>query len=286
MKFDFRKDLKTLLFIAFAAVMMAVNIKTFVRAGDLFPGGVNGLTILIQRTVEMITGFTPPFSIINLALNAIPVYIGFRFIGKKFTIYSILMIFLSRTLTDILPGFNVTQDTLLISIFGGIINGLAISICLLSGATSGGTDFISIFLSERKGVDSFNMILAFNSVILIIAGALFGWDKALYSIIFQYTSTTVIRALYLKFQQSTLFVVTTKAHEVCDRIYEVSNHGATIIDGEGSFGHNEKNIVYSVIARSDSRKVIKAVKEVDPEAFVNLLRTEKLSGYFYYKKEE
>ena len=286
MKFDWRKDLKTLVFIAFAAVMMAVNIKTFVRTGDLFPGGVNGLTLLIQRTTEMLTGYTPPFSVINLALNAIPIYIGFKFIGKKFTLYSILMIVLSSTLTDLIPGFNVTSDTLLISIFGGIINGLAISICLLSGATSGGTDFISIFLSERKGVDSFNLILAFNSVILIIAGALFGWDKALYSIIFQYTATTVIRALYLKFQQSTLFVVTTKPHEICDKIYEVSNHGATIIEGEGSFGHCEKHVVYSVIARSDSRRVIKAVKEVDPEAFVNMLRTEKLSGYFYYKKEE
>ena len=148
------------------------------------------------------------------------------------------------------------------------------------------TDFISIFLSERKGVDTFNVILGFNALILIAAGALFGWDKAMYSIIFQFASTVVIRALYLKFQQSTLFVVTMKPQEVSAKIYEVSNHGATIIDGEGSFGHSEKHIVYSVIARSDSREVVKAIKETDPEAFINVLRTDKLSGYFYYKKEE
>ena len=90
--------------------MMAVNIKTFVRTGDLFPGGVNGLTLLIQRTTEMLTGYTPPFSVINLALNAIPIYIGFKFIGKKFTLYSILMIVLSSTLTDLIPGFNVPRE--------------------------------------------------------------------------------------------------------------------------------------------------------------------------------
>ena len=286
MKFDLRKDLRTLFVIVFAAVMMAVNIKTFVRAGGLYPGGVTGLTILIQHVVNLIFGYTPPFSIINLLLNAAPVYIGFKYIGKKFTAYSILMIILTSVLTDLVPGFAVTQDTLLISIFGGIINGTAISLCLLSGATSGGTDFISIFLSERKGVDSFNIILAFNALILIAAGALFGWDKAMYSIIFQFASTVVIRSLYLKFQQATLFVVTMKPQEVSQKIYDVSNHGATIINGEGSFGHSEKHVVYSVIARSDSREVVKAIKETDPEAFVNVLRTEKLSGYFYYKKEE
>ena len=73
---------------------------------------------------------------------------------------------------------------------------------------------------------------------------------------------------------------------MCAKIYEVSNHGATIIEGEGSFGHCEKNVVYSVISRSDSRRVIRIIKEVDPEAFINLVRTEKLSGYFYYQKEE
>lgn len=286
MKFDLKKDLKTLIVITFAAVMMAVNIKTFVRAGGLYPGGVNGLTILIQHTVDLIFGYTPPFSLINLLLNAVPVYIGFKYIGKKFTAYSILMIILTSVLTDMIPGFAVTQDTLLISIFGGIINGTSISLCLLSGATSGGTDFISIFLSERKGVDTFNIILAFNALILIAAGALFGWDKAMYSIIFQFASTVVIRTLYLKFQQSTLFIVTMKPQEVSERIYEVSNHGATIIDGEGSFEHGQKHIVYSVVARADSREVVKAVKQTDPDAFINVLRTDKLSGYFYYKKED
>ena len=167
MKFDWRKDLKTLLSIAFAAVIMALNIKTFVRAGDLFPGGVNGLTILIQHIFKMSTGYTPPFTFVNLTLNALPIYIGFKHIGKKFTIYSIVMILLASTLTDLLPGFAVTQDTLLISIFGGIINGVAISICLISGATSGGTDFISIYLSEKKGYDAFNIILAGNACILL-----------------------------------------------------------------------------------------------------------------------
>lgn len=146
---------------------MAVNIKTFVRAGGLYPGGATGLTILIQAIAERFLNVTVPYTVVNLLLNMIPIYIGFRFIGKKFTLYSCVMIVLTGVLTDIIPGFVITYDTLLISIFGGMINGFIISLCLMMNATTGGTDFIAIFLSEKKGVDSWNFILGFNILILL-----------------------------------------------------------------------------------------------------------------------
>ena len=91
---------------------------------------------------------------------------------------------LTNILTDALPSQAIVYDTLLISVFGGMINGFAISMCLMVNATTGGTDFISIFLSEKTGMDSFNVILGFNAMLLVVAGLLFGWEKALYSIIF------------------------------------------------------------------------------------------------------
>ena len=196
MKFEPKKDIKRIIIVCLAAVIMALNIKSFVRTGGLYPGGATGLTLLLQRMGELFFHVTIPYTIVNVALNAVPVYIGFRFIGKKFTLYSCLMIVLTSVLTDILPGYVITYDTLLISIFGGLINGLVISMCLMMNATTGGTDFIAIFLSERKGIDSWNMVLGLNVVILAAAGILFGWDKALYSIIFQYTSTQVLHMLY------------------------------------------------------------------------------------------
>ena len=91
---------------------------------------------------------------------------------------------------------RIISDMLLISVFGGIINGFSISLCLIAGATSGGTDFISIAISEKYHVDAFNYILIFNAVMLTADGFIFGWEKALYSIIFQYTSTQVINLIY------------------------------------------------------------------------------------------
>lgn len=286
MKKPVYKHLLTVLAVTASALIMAVNKNTFIDTAGLYPGGVSGLTILIQRFVSDFFQISLPFTIVNLILNAVPVYIGFRYIGKNFTLYSCLMILLNSIFTDVLPSHIITEDILLISIFGGIIQGAAIAICLNAGATSGGTDFISIFLSERRGVDSFSIILIFNAVILCIAGLLFGWDKALYSIIFQYASTAVLHVMYKKFQQSTLFIVTTKPVAVCNAIYNISQHGATILEGEGSYEHCERNVVYSIVSAAESKHVIKVIREADPDAFINEMKTQKLSGRFYQPKEQ
>ena len=280
LKFEPKKDFKRLIVVCLASVLMALNIKSFVRTGGLYPGGATGLSLLIQRGAQMYLGLALPYTVINVILNAIPIYIGFRFIGKKFTLYSCLCIVLTSVLTDVIPGISITSDVLLISIFGGIINGFAISLCLLMGSTTGGTDFISIYLSEKKGMDAFNIILGLN------AGFMFGWDKALYSIIFQFTSTQVLHALYKKYQQETFFIVTNRGEQVYQAISNATNHGATILDGEGPYEHTERQVVYSVVSSAESKKVRKAVKETDPNAFINVVKTERLFGHFYYKPND
>ena len=286
MKFDIKKDGKRIAVICIAAVLMATNIKTFVRTGGLYPGGATGLTILVQEVGRIFFHVQLPYTLINLLINAGPIYIGFKFIGRKFTWYSCLMIVLTSVLTDIIPGYIITYDTLLISIFGGIINGTVISMCLMVNATTGGTDFISIYLSEKKGMDSWNLVLGINVVILSAAGLLFGWDKALYSIIFQYASTQVLHMLYKRYQKETLFIVTNKPTEVCNKINEISGHGATVMSGEGFYEGCERSVVYSVVSKEEVSKVMKGIREADEKAFINAVKTEELTGRFVLKKTE
>ena len=269
-----------------AAALMALNIKSFVRAGDLFPGGVTGLSVLIQRLAEKFWGLKIPYSPINILLNAFPVYIGFRYVGKKFTLLSLLMILVSSFLTDLFPNFSITEDQLLISVFGGILNGIAISLCLSVDATSGGTDFIAIFLSQKRGVETWNLVLGFNVIILLIAGYFFGWEEALYSIIFQFVSTQTLHALYRSYQKQTLFVVTKKPQEICDAIHDACHHGATITEAIGSHSHDPYRMVYSVISGSDVKPTLQAVKVADPEAFVNSIHSTEVRGHFYMKPKD
>ena len=142
------------------SVLLALNINTFVNTGGLYPAGVTGITILLQHVFDEFFGIHLPYTLVNIILNAFPVYIGFRFIGKKYTVNSVLVIVMTSILVDIFPDIVITYDTLLISIFGGIISGFATCLCLWGDANTGGTDFISIYISEKKGIDAWNIILA------------------------------------------------------------------------------------------------------------------------------
>ena len=279
-------NLRRTAMIVAASVIMAVNLKTFVRAGDLIPGGFNGLTRLLQQVSILVWGVEPPFSVINFLLNAIPVVISFKFIGKKFTGYSCLMVVLSGIITDLIPSYALTQDPLLVAGFGGLFNAVAISICLLANATSGGTDFIAIFFSEKYNIDTFNYVFAFNVVIIVIAGAIFGWEEALYSIIFQFTSTQVLHALYQRYQKQTLLIITQKPDEIYEAIKELTNHDATLFKGIGCYQKKECKMLYSVVGRDEARKVISHARQMDPQAFVNVIHTESLSGRFYQRPND
>lgn len=283
---NMKKDSKRVIFIILAALVMAINIKTLIQAGGLIPGGATGLTLLVQRSFKLLLDLEIPYSPINIVLNAIPVFIGFKFIGKKFTIYSCLMIFLVGLFADIIPEYTITEDVLLIAIFGGLVNGAAISLCLSVEATSGGTDFIAIYMSEKKHVDSWNLVLGINAVILTIAGFLFGWDKALYSIIFQFASTQMIHILFQHYQKETLLIVTHQPEIVSEIINARTHHGATIIKAEGAHKHKESYIVYSVVAKDQYLHTVREIKKQVPDAFINTIDTESLTGRFFQKKTE
>lgn len=277
---------RRLFLIVLASVVMAVNIKSFVDAGGLFPGGFNGLTLLIQRSAQQFAGVALPFTAINLLLNAIPAVVSFRLIGKRFTLYSCLMIALTSVLTDIIPSMPLTNDVLLVCIFGGIINGFSISLCLLGRATSGGTDFIAVALSERLNVDAWNYIFIGNCLMLVVAGMLFGWDKALYSIIFQFASTQIVHLLDPRFKRTTLFIISNRAPEIYEQIKDTTHHGATLFHGTGLYNGEERDLIYSVIASDQVKEITRAAREIDPHAFINILKTDQVAGNFYRRPHD
>lgn len=266
--------------VVIAAIIMSLNIKIMVRNGGLYPGGATGLTILTQTILEKFFHIEVSYTLINIVWNSLPVYIGFKYIGKNFTFFSLVMIVLNSVMVDMIPKYTLTSDILLISVFGGMLNGLAIALCLKVDATTGGTDFISIFLSEKYGIDGFNMVLILNAFILITAGLLFGWDKALYSIIYQFVSTQTIHLLYRSYSQVTLIIISDKVNEISDMIHAVTQHGATIINAEGAYHYDDRKMIYSVINESSEKAIIGNILAIDPHAFINCLRTKEIRGHF------
>lgn len=283
------RPVKRVALIVFAAVIYSLNLNSFVRTAGLFPGGFSGITLLVQRLSEKFLGLEIPYTPLYLALNAAPVYISFRFIGKKFTLYSLLMIFLSSVLTDLVPritGFTFTHDRLLCAVFGGIVNGFAVSCCLRADATSGGTDFIAIYFSEKKGADMWNRILMMNVCVLAVAGVLFGWESALYSIIFQFTSTQVLNMLYRRYQKVTMLIITERPDDLYDAVRSLTNHDATKFEGTGCYSRAGKTLLYTVVSADECGALTQEIRRRDPRAFVNILQSKGILGRFFVRMKE
>ncbi|MDR0411766.1 MAG: YitT family protein [Treponema sp.] len=277
--------MRRLIMVSVAAFVMALNINTFINAGEIVPGGFTGLALLTQECFRKFLNIRVSFSVLLYILNAVPAAVCFRFVGKRFTLLSCLMVFLTGILTDCMPPMFIeyikVHDTLLSAVFGGLINAVSISMCLFADATSGGTDFIAIFISEKYSRDAWNYIFVGNCVILILAASLFSLEKALYSIIFQFATTMALGSLYKGYQKKTLFIITSKPDEIYPLIRDTTRHDATSFKGIGMFRNSEKTMLYSVVSANEDERLTTAIKQIDPDAFINILRTDHIQGRFY-----
>ena len=277
-----KKDLFTLICVIIGALIMAVNIKTFVRAGNLFPGGFTGLTVMIQRIADEYFNVSVSYSFINITTaNAVPAIIGYKTIGKRFTIYSCLMILLTGIFVDFLPSTPLTYDPLLIAVFGGIFNGVGIAFALRGKASSGGTDFIAVYLSDKLHAPAWNYVLGLNAVMLVVAGLLFDWNQALYSIIFQFVSTQVVGALHVRYKKVTVHIITSKPDDLSEKLMIYTHHGITRFEGHGCYSNQPRTLLYTVISTEELKEVIRFVHLVDDKAFINVMKTNSLEGRFY-----
>ena len=283
MKKSAASDIKAILFIAAASVGMAVNIQSFVNTAGLYPGGFSGIALLVQRAAQTFLSVHSPFSLGSYPLNILALAISYKYLGKRFILYTCLAVGLSGAVTDLIPAFLMTEDVLLCSIFGGICNGVCVSICMMSRGSTGGLDIVANVYGHKLNRDPWNIVLGVNCLILLTAGVLFGWDKALYSIIFQYASTQVIRLLYRKYQQMTLFIVSEKYEDVYRAIRDITAHSATILDGTGGYSNTKKKMIYSVVSSQEAKQVVKAIRQLDDKAFINQIQTKELDGRFIYR---
>lgn len=272
--------------ILLGSLIVAVNMNTFVEQGKLVPGGFSGLAKLIQRIGLTYYDVKISFTVLNVLFNAIPAVFAYRLVGKKFTVLSCVCLLTVSILVDKLPVIPITGDILLISVFGGILNGLGMSLVLNSNASGGGTDFIAMSLSVRYKVSAFNYMLIFSAAIILVSGFIFGMDKALYSIIFQFCNTEVINTFYKKYKKKTLLIVTDNPAAVSADLLELTNHSSTILKGFGSYTAHKKYLIYTVLSDGDVRKMKKRIREAYPDTFVNVLNSSDVVGNFYIQPFE
>lgn len=279
-------DLTMVLLMSVASAISASAIAFFASAAGLFPGGFSGLSLLIIRLAQRYLNLSIPYFVLYIALNIPPTLLVFKYVGKRFTIFSLFQIVVSSVLVSLFESMNVplfTDDMILLSVFGGIISGIGSSMALRLGASTGGTDFIAIYASFKKNNPTWNTILYANSAMLLVAGIFFGPTAALYSIIYQFVQTTVVQSQHNRFKLVTLHIITERPDAVCTKILSNTRHGITKLWGEGSFSHKPKALLYMVVNAFEVEDVVDSVLLVDPHAFIDISNSQRVIGNFYQK---
>jgi uncharacterized membrane-anchored protein YitT (DUF2179 family) len=278
-----RKDIGYTALIILSALIYAINMNSFVESGNLYPGGFAGVSRLLSNLSSTIFHLHLSFSFFYMILNLLVTILVFRSIGHKFILYSVIWYTLTSVFTDMINFPTITHQMLLISVFGGLINGFAIGIALRSNASSGGTDFIAIWLSMRLNRPTWNYMLGFNAIILCIAGAVYGWETALYSIIFQYVSTQVVNSMHQRYHLTSLKIITDRPEEVSQAIFHTCRHGITKIRCAGGYTEKEHYLLMTTINTYQLKEVIMNVRKVDPRAFMEVNQASQIIGNYYQK---
>jgi len=280
------KNALTVVVIAVSAFLSALAIQIFVYSGNFFPGGFSGISVLLNRIGLAYFDINVPYGFWYGLLNLGPTLLVFKVIGKRFTLFSMLHYALVITFTLMIPPIRVEMDIILLAIFGGILAGSGSVLALMRDASGGGTDFIAIYVSHKYRKPIFQYILYANMVILLIAGLLFGWEEALYSIIYQFVVTQVIESRYTRFKLMSLYMITEDPDTVTKSILKTTRHGITKLWGEGGYSGKKKCLLYMVVNAFEVNAVINAAKVADPKIFISVSKTDKIVGNYYMKPLE
>ena len=218
---EIRKNKKIRFLITFvcviaAAFAQAYVIQVFIRPANLLSSGFTGVAILVEKITSTYFDFSFSTSLGMVLLNVPVAIICYKSISPKFTFFSLLEVFLASFFLKVMTFPPIFDDVLLNITFGGFAYGLATVVALKGNASTGGTDFIALYISNRQGKSIWGYVFLFNTMILGIFGSMFGWEYAGYSILFQFISTKTIDSFYHRYERVTLQITTLHPQEIID----------------------------------------------------------------------
>ena len=266
-----------------SAVIQAFSFTSFAVPGNIYPGGVGGLVRIVSDVLLQFFNINFPYYILYVIINIILAIIVYRSIGKLFTIFSLIQIVLVSVFSSIFKEYPLFDDLMLLAIFGGLINGVAAGLALKCGASGGGTDFISIYYSNKYHKSMWNEVFGFNAVLIVVAGLLFGWERAAYSIIYQFVTNYVIKLMHKRYTHQAIFIVTDKEQEVISAVFKDVNHGITKIEAKGAYSDTDRSLLYTVVNSFETNEVVKDILLADPKAFLEVRDIEAIYGNYNQK---
>lgn len=261
--------IKRFFLLTLGALFYAFALRAFILPNGLFDNGTTGISVLIFY------GFKINLSLVFVVLN-IPFWIiGYRMINKPYglyTVYSVLALSLLTYLLEILgPDLPLvlSHDLFIASVFGGILLGLGVGLIIRNGGSLDGVETTAIILSKKFGFTIGEIAFAFNIVIMLVAGLIFGLDKFFYSLISYFISTKIIDITVEGFSSSkNVLVISEKSADIAQYLIHEMKIGVTYLSARGGYTLKEKNVIMLICNRFDLLNIKKQILLIDSSAFV------------------
>jgi uncharacterized membrane-anchored protein YitT (DUF2179 family) len=262
-----RNNLRDYGLLILGAIVQAASMDLFLVPGQIASGGVSGLA----QVLNFHTGL--PIGMMVLVMNMPLFVLGWRYLGgRRFFIRTIFTVVLYSVLVDLgllIIHTGPTRDPMLNALYGGVVGGLGMGITFLGQGTGGGSDILARVLARLRGIPLSQSYLFTDALVVLLAGATFGWERALYALIALYiggvTAEVITEGAGVV---RTAIIVSDKPREAADAILREMERGVTGLHGEGMYTRKERTVLYCVISRSEVARLKAIIHEVDPDAFV------------------
>ena len=263
------------------AALAAFSIEEFLVPCTILDGGIVGISIMVNN----LSGIS--LSILTLVFNVPFLIVGFRKLGMKFIAKSaVAMVAFSSFLEVFAPLTDMTQDYLLAVCFGGVFLGVGVGFVIRSGGCLDGTETVAIFLNRSFNFPVGRTVLFINVVIYTVAGFLFGFDHAMYSLLTYFITSKVIDFVETGVEQAkAAMIITNEGRGIADAIYRKMGRTVTILEGEGLIS-GKKVILYCVLNRFEIYELRQLIKEVDTSAFITVSDVSEIIGNHIKRKAE
>lgn len=268
-----------------SAFLQAFVMQVFMNPCNLISGGFTGIALFMSRLAATM-GINLSVSLLIICLNVPVALFCAKAISKRFVILSAVQFILVSLFLEIFHFEPFFYDITVNLLFGGILWGAGCALALTAGGSTGGTDFIAQYVSNKIHRSIFNVVFGFNCLMYIAYGFGFGWIYCAYSIIFQFLSTTVINRTYKRYQRVTVEITCKDPKVIVDAFMSTVRHGMSIIECHGAYKGEVYYICKSTISFPELQMVCHAAEKADPHCLINVYRSLNFYGNFFERPIE
>ncbi|MFD1037689.1 YitT family protein [Virgibacillus byunsanensis] len=273
-------EARRIIIVVFGALLNAISLNFFLIGANVYASGFTGAAQLLSSVFNDFMGIGVSTGILLFILNIPVAILGWRKVGKGFTVYSVISVLFTTVFLEVMPVVALSEDIILNAVFGGVIAGTGVGMTLKMGASTGGMDIVAMVLSRMKDRPIGTYFLLLNSIIIVMAGVLYEPENALYTLLTLYVTTRVIDAIHTRHEKVTAMIITHKADELQAAIHGTMVRGITILPAKGAYTKEDKHMMYLVVTRYELYDLERIIGEIDPKAFTNIVQTTGIFGFF------